>query len=226
MATKKRYTPRILLVNPEGLNEQQRETLIAKYQSSHKVKVEFLGEYEFEHTEEFNFEYASTLCNTGVPLYAKLHGYEIPDTIWTRGGVGRKLDALKALVGAPEKIEPSEEDLLENKSIESTQMIENETSKEPSKEDFVDLINGESSEGEKAPESSPVEPEVIAEPKEEGEKELKVELEDKSIKEPIEETKVDVPENLKCPHCGATARTEKSYIKNHGDNCARKIETK
>ena len=40
---------------------------------------------------------------------------------------------------------------------------------------------------------------------------------------PTEDTKtVETPEDLTCPHCGATARTVKSYIKNHGDNCTRK----
>ena len=32
---------------------------------------------------------------------------------------------------------------------------------------------------------------------------------------------MQVPEDLKCPHCGSTARTESSYIKNHGTNCYR-----
>ena len=36
----------------------------------------------------------------------------------------------------------------------------------------------------------------------------------------------DVPEKLICPHCGAKARTESSYIKNHGANCSRYISTK
>lgn len=34
-----------------------------------------------------------------------------------------------------------------------------------------------------------------------------------------EEPKSDLPEDLKCPHCNSKARTEASYIKNHGDNC-------
>lgn len=33
-----------------------------------------------------------------------------------------------------------------------------------------------------------------------------------------------VPKDLICPHCSATARTEDSYKKNHGDNCIRKVK--
>lgn len=39
------------------------------------------------------------------------------------------------------------------------------------------------------------------------------------IEEVIEEVKPDLPEDLKCPHCNSKARTEASYIKNHGDKC-------
>ncbi len=39
---------------------------------------------------------------------------------------------------------------------------------------------------------------------------------------PDEPTEPEVPEDLKCPHCGSTARTPESYRKNHGDNCYRK----
>ena len=50
------------------------------------------------------------------------------------------------------------------------------------------------------------------------------------VEEVIEEVKDDegdppplelpsIPEDLVCPHCGVTARTEKSYRRNHGDLC-------
>lgn len=35
-----------------------------------------------------------------------------------------------------------------------------------------------------------------------------------------------IPEDLKCPHCKATARSKASYINNHGDNCIRNIKPK
>jgi hypothetical protein len=34
---------------------------------------------------------------------------------------------------------------------------------------------------------------------------------------------VKIPEDLVCPHCGSKARTETSYLKNHGDNCLHKL---
>ena len=34
-----------------------------------------------------------------------------------------------------------------------------------------------------------------------------------------EETTHDFPEDLKCPHCNSKARTEASYLRNHGDAC-------
>ena len=34
-----------------------------------------------------------------------------------------------------------------------------------------------------------------------------------------EETTQDFPEDLKCPHCNSKARTEASYLRNHGDAC-------
>lgn len=41
---------------------------------------------------------------------------------------------------------------------------------------------------------------------------------------PVIETKTSkIPDDLVCPHCEAKARTEKSYIKNHGDNCHLKL---
>ena len=46
------------------------------------------------------------------------------------------------------------------------------------------------------------------------------------VKEPEIEVKVDesaVPEDLVCPHCEAKARSESSYLKNHGDNCSMKV---
>tara|TARA_R110000824_G_scaffold167837_2_gene344885 strand:+ start:139 stop:504 length:366 start_codon:yes stop_codon:yes gene_type:complete len=47
-----------------------------------------------------------------------------------------------------------------------------------------------------------------------------VELETKA---PVVEESTDavIPSDLTCPHCNATARSEKSYIKNHGENCSR-----
>lgn len=44
----------------------------------------------------------------------------------------------------------------------------------------------------------------------------------KATPEPTPEPTVDIPEDLLCPYCGATARTEASYRKNHGDNCHQK----
>ena len=102
---------------------------------------------------------------------------------------------------------------------EEDDVIEPEQSKEPSKEDFNTLISDESSTEDKAPEIAPIE-------SEEGEKEMIPELETKVIETPVAETKAELPEGLICPHCKAVARTEKSYLKNHGENCARKIETK
>ena len=34
-----------------------------------------------------------------------------------------------------------------------------------------------------------------------------------------EETTHDFPEDLKCPHCLSKARSEASYLRNHGDAC-------
>jgi hypothetical protein len=41
--------------------------------------------------------------------------------------------------------------------------------------------------------------------------------------EPEPEVKsASIPEDMVCPHCGSKARTETSYLKNHGDNCLHK----
>ena len=42
------------------------------------------------------------------------------------------------------------------------------------------------------------------------------------VAEPVAEP-VEFPDDLICPHCGSKARTEKSYLKNHGDNCLHKL---
>ena len=245
MATKRKYITRIKLVDPTNLDEAARTAVARKYQISHKIKVEFIGEFEFEHQDKFSFEYASTLCNVGVVLYAKLHGYEIPDTLWTRGGVGRKLDALKVLVG--EEGKQVEGKQVEGKQVEGKQVegkpvegkpVEGKPVEgkivEPSKEDFTELLNdGEVSE-EDAKEIQAIEGVQILENEtksdapsetEEGNKRVKPLLQTKVIENPTE-PKAELPKDLNCPHCGATARTEKSYIKNHGDNCSRKVDTK
>lgn len=36
----------------------------------------------------------------------------------------------------------------------------------------------------------------------------------------------DLPADLECPHCGTKARTEKSYMKNHGDKCYKALKVK
>ena len=43
---------------------------------------------------------------------------------------------------------------------------------------------------------------------------------------PEEDKASDLPEDLECPHCGTKARSEKSYIKNHGDKCYKAITVK
>jgi hypothetical protein len=39
----------------------------------------------------------------------------------------------------------------------------------------------------------------------------------------VEKKESEIPEDLVCPHCNAKARTESSYMKNHGDNCSMKV---
>jgi hypothetical protein len=51
-----------------------------------------------------------------------------------------------------------------------------------------------------------------------------VEPDDKDKDEPEPDVdSVKIPEDLVCPHCGSKARTETSYLKNHGDNCLHKL---
>jgi hypothetical protein len=55
---------------------------------------------------------------------------------------------------------------------------------------------------------------------EDSEEELDSEDEDSDE----QEEEFQFPDELLCPHCGARARTEASYLKNHGDNCHQKPE--
>lgn len=66
----------------------------------------------------------------------------------------------------------------------------------------------------------------IEQPKEELEtKEVQEVQETQVVAEHKSETKTDKKtKSLKCPHCSATARTEKSYKRNHGDNCVRALK--
>lgn len=65
---------------------------------------------------------------------------------------------------------------------------------------------------------------VVIETPEQPEIETPVEPEIEVKPEPVIETKKsEVPDDLVCPHCEAKARNEKSYKKNHGDNCHLKL---
>jgi hypothetical protein len=215
MATKKIYKTRILLINADGMDKEQRIAVKAKYRNSHNLQVVFDGEYEFLHTDEFNMSYALGLCNRGIVIYAKMHGFVIPDNIYTRRGISDKVNFLIKLVSA-ESVEIDEEDTI-------NEVLVTEPSKTPSKEDFVTLIDDESSKEDKVPEIVSTDSD---EDETKGKKHLIPDIEKKVIIKPVDVTKVLVPKDLNCPHCGAVARTEKSYIKNHGDNCVRKLETK
>jgi len=191
-----------IIVNPEGLTEEGRAECAAKYLRTHGLTVQFLGEEKFEHTDEFNMEYARTLCHIGVVKYAKLFSLEIPNDIHTRKSLSNKIKALELLV-AGDVVPEVAPVVLEEPA--------------PKKEDFIDLISEE--------------PSVETT---EGNKSLKPDLETKVIVDPTVETKVvepkaeepEVPEDLKCPHCNATARTKKSYLNNHGTSCVRYVKTK
>ncbi len=76
----------------------------------------------------------------------------------------------------------------------------------------------------------------VIDPQFKPEKEIKTEtvqeIETPTIKEKKKETpkkKTDevssaIPSDLKCPYCGAKARTKASYIKNHDQNCHRRLK--
>lgn len=67
--------------------------------------------------------------------------------------------------------------------------------------------------------------EVIEEPIEDDEVIEEV-VEDDEVIEDAEDNEPetpDIPEDRVCPHCGTKARTDSSYLKNHGENCARNI---
>jgi len=91
--------------------------------------------------------------------------------------------------------------------------------KEPSKEEILD-------------EASEIEDKVeLDEFAEEHNVELDRRQSKEDMMEELEETleakaEEGIPEDLKCPHCGSTARTKKSYEKNHGVNCHRYLKTK
>ncbi len=49
---------------------------------------------------------------------------------------------------------------------------------------------------------------------------------EKDEKEDDKEPEDKIPEDRRCPYCNAVARTDASYLKNHGVNCSRYIQTK
>ena len=208
---------KIIIVNGTNMSDEQKAKTVAKYLRTHKLHVQFAGAVEYEFAEEFNLEYACTcLCHISIVDYAKSFGFYIPDTIHNRKSLSHKIEALRELIGG---VVDKEVDVKLSKPA-------TEDAKAPIKEDFTSLLDDEpyvpTEEDER--ELQAIEGVQIIE----GEKQikqLKVELETKVITEPVDAAK-EAPADLKCPHCNATARTPKSYLKNHGDNCARKIETK
>ena len=96
MARKKRHVLKFVVIDGTHMDENHRARQITHY-NRFKATILFLGEFEFEHLEAFNLDYARSLCNTGIVMYAELHGITIPDNVRTRGGVRWKIEALENL---------------------------------------------------------------------------------------------------------------------------------